>query len=127
MTVSIPNTDLLKERVSNLSRVRFSQVKQILRLRYEDVEKIPALIEQIKKEIQRACPYVVVDGSRPFRVHWTSMNHDHCEITIDTRHHIKPVGDAYYDNRQNLLTAIYAALKRHNCKLVDTPVSIRLP
>jgi hypothetical protein len=125
--VSIPNTDLLKERVSNLSRVRYSQVKQILRIRYDDVDKIPALIEQIKVEIQKACPSVVVDGSRPFRVHWTSMNTDHCEITVDTRHHIKPVGDAYLDNKQNVLTAIYTALKRHNCKLVESPVSIKLP
>ena len=48
--ISIPNADLLKERLSNLSRVRHSQVKQVLRLRYDDVDKIPSLIEQIKYE-----------------------------------------------------------------------------
>jgi hypothetical protein len=120
--VSIPNADLLKERLSNLSRVRHSQVKQILRLRYEDVDKIPALINQIKHEIKRTCPSVIADGSRPFRVHWTAMNQDHCEITVDTRHLIKPVGDAYLDNKQGVLSAIYSALKRHNCKLVDYPM-----
>jgi hypothetical protein len=125
--VSIPNTDLLKERVSNLSRVRHSQVKQILRIRYDDVDKIPILIDQIKYEIKKVCPSIIADGSRPFRVHWTAINNDHCEITVDTRHHIKPIGDAYLDNKQNVLTAIYTALKRHNCKLVESPVSIKFP
>jgi hypothetical protein len=120
--ISIPNADLLKERVSNLSRVRHSQVKQIIRLRYDDVDKIPTLIRDMKHEIKKTCPSVIVDGSRPFRVHWTAINDDHCEITIDTRHHIKPVGDAYLDNKQNVLTAIYSALKRHNCKLVEAPM-----
>lgn len=125
--ISIPNADLLKERLSNLSRVRHSQVKQVLRLRYDDVDKIPSLIEQIKHEIKKSCPSLIVDGSRPFRVHWTAMNQDHCEITVDTRHTIKPVGDAYLDNKQNVLTAIYTALKRYNCKLVDNPIVMKSP
>ena len=125
--ISIPNADLLKERLSNLSRVRHSQVKQVLRLRYDDVDKIPPLIEQIKHEIKKNCPSLILDGSRPFRVHWTAMNHDHCEITVDTRHMIKPVGDAYLDNKQNVLTAIYTALKRYNCRLVDNPIVMKNP
>jgi Mechanosensitive ion channel len=124
--VSIPNADLLKERVSNLSRVRNSQVKQIIRLRYDDVDKIPTLIKEIKYEIKKHCPSVILDGSRPFRVHWTAINDDHCEITIDTRHLIKPVGDAYLDNKQNVLTAIYSALKRYNCKLVEAPIVAKM-
>lgn len=122
--VSIPNTDLVRERVSNLSRVRLSQVKQVLRLRYDDADKIPMLIDRIKYEIKMSCPELIVDGSRPFRVHWTSMNSDHCELTIDTRHRVKPTGDVYLDNRQSVLTAIHRALRRHNCKLVETPAFI---
>ena len=117
--VSIPNSQLLNQKVSNLSRVRKSQVKQVLRVKLEDADKIPLLIDRIKHEIKLACPELITDGTRPFRVYWTAINEDHCEITIDTRFHIKPTGDVYLINKQNVLAAIHRALKRHDVKLVE--------
>jgi len=119
--VSVPNSHLLSQRVSNLSRVRRSQVKQVLRVRLEDADQIPDLIDSIKREIQDACPELITDGSRPFRVHWTNINADHCEITVDTRFTIKPTGDVYLANKQNVLSAIHRALKENNVKLVQPP------
>jgi Mechanosensitive ion channel len=122
--VSIPNTDLVRERIANLSRVRWSQVKQVLRLRHDDADKIPLLLSRLQYELRQSCPELITDGSRPFRVHWTAMNDNHCEVTVDTRHRVKPTGDVYLDNRQVVLLAIHRALKRTNCRLVDTPTHL---
>jgi Mechanosensitive ion channel len=78
---SVPNSKLASQKVSNLSRVRISQVTQTLRFHYEDADEIPALLDTIKSEIQKACPRLITDGSRPFRVFWTGFKEDHLEGT----------------------------------------------
>ena len=115
--VSIPNSHLMSQRVSNLSRVRRSQVKQALRVSLDDADKIPTLIDNIKREIRAACPELITDGSRPFRVYWTAINPDHCEVTVDTRFNIKPKGDVYLTNQQNALAAIHRAVQQTNVTL----------
>jgi small-conductance mechanosensitive channel len=82
---SVPNSKLANQKVSNLSRVRISQVAQTLRFHYEDADEIPALLETIKKEIREACPRLIADGSRPFRVFWTGFKEDHLEGECCTR------------------------------------------
>ena len=121
--VSIPNSQLMSQRVSNLSRVRRSQVKQVLRVALDDTDKIPALIASIKLEIRSACPELITDGSRPFRVFWTAINRDHCEVTIDTRFNIKPKGDVYLINQQNVLAAIHRALMQNNVTLARSSLA----
>ena len=49
----IPNTQLSDIRISNRSRLKFSQVKQKLRFRYEDIDKIPSLVEDIRVIVQK--------------------------------------------------------------------------
>jgi small-conductance mechanosensitive channel len=78
--LAVPNADLASQQVSNLSRIHRSQVKQTLRFQYEDVDKLPKLIEDIKQEIREACPMLIVDGSRPFRVHFTCYQDDHVSL-----------------------------------------------
>jgi Mechanosensitive ion channel len=78
---SVPNSKLASQKVSNLSRVRISQVTQTLRFHYEDADEIPALLDTIKSEIQESCPRLITDGSRPFRVFWTGFKEDHLEGT----------------------------------------------
>jgi small-conductance mechanosensitive channel len=117
--VTIPNTELVKQRVSNLSRVRYCQVKQVLRFRYKDADKLPDLMETIKREIILACPLLVTDGSRPFRVHWTDYCPDHLQVTVNTHFQIKPVGDDYWNNRMKVLQAIHAAAKEHGVEFAE--------
>jgi MscS family membrane protein len=50
--VTVPNDELVSQQVSNLSRIHQCQVKQTLRFKYEDSEKLPALLEDIKREIR---------------------------------------------------------------------------
>lgn len=112
--MSIPNTDLVKQQVSNLSRVRYSQVKQVLRFKYKDAGKLPALLTSIKEEIQLTCPELITDGSRPFRAHWTDYGTDYLEVIVDAHFLVKPVGDAYFDNRQRVLQVRGTVLTSHS-------------
>ena len=114
----VPNTALSSQKVSNLSRIRQSQVKQILRFHYEDAEKIPQIIEDIAAEIRASCPRLITDNSRPFRVFWIDFSEDELQVMVDTHHNIAPIGDAYWKNRQAVLLAITRAVKKNNVELV---------
>lgn len=118
--VSVPNADLAGERVSNLSRIQKSQVKQTLRFEYKDGCKLPLVLKDIKKEITAACPELISDGSRPFRAHFTSFGPDHLEVRVDCHFEVKPVGDDYWDNRQRVLLAIQKAVKKHDMEFAIT-------
>jgi len=118
MITSIPNTQLANQRITNISRIRRCQVKQILRFDYDEANKFPALFETIKKEVKAACPQVIADGSRPFRVVWSDFKSSHLEVIVDMHFNVKPSGDVYHDNRQRCLMAIYRAIKSHGMKLV---------
>lgn len=111
-SMRIPNNQLSDVRVSNLSRVQFSQVKQTLRFCYDDLDKIPALCAEIKAEIAASCPKVITDGSRAFRVYWVDYAATHVELMVDIRLRNPPSGDAYYEARQGVLEAIARAARR---------------
>jgi small-conductance mechanosensitive channel len=117
--LNVPNAALASQKVSNVSRVRQCQVQQTIRLLYDDVDKIPQLIESIRNEIEEACPKLITDGTRPFRVHWTEFNEDHLEIMVNTHHNLAPMGDAYWKNRQAVLMAIARAVKKHDIELAQ--------
>jgi small-conductance mechanosensitive channel len=110
--VSIPNADMLQRQVSNLSRVRFCQVKQILHFKTKDAGKLPVLFDAIKQEIRLACPALITDGSRPFRVYWTDYIDENLAVMVDTHFRLKPIGDEYWENRQRVLQAIDRAVKK---------------
>mmetsp|Transcript_18171 Transcript_18171/g.39677 ORF Transcript_18171/g.39677 Transcript_18171/m.39677 type:complete len:149 (-) Transcript_18171:24-470(-) len=93
-----------------------SQVKEKLRFRYDDIDKIPTLVAAIKKEIKAACPKLVLDNSRPFRVHWRGYDDDNVYIVVDTHHDIPPMTNDYYDNREKVLVAIAKAAKQNGMK-----------
>lgn len=118
--VSVPNADLAGERVSNLSRIHKSQVKQTLRFEYKDADRLPLLVKDIKKEIMAACPELITDESRPFRVHFTGYGPDHLQVRVNAHFDIKPVGDEYWENRQRVLMAIRKAVKQHDMEFAIT-------
>jgi hypothetical protein len=104
--------------VSNVSRVKICQVEQTLRFRYEDANKLSKIMQDIKDEIIQACPKLITDPSiRPFRIYWTDFKEDHLEVMINTHHRIAPSSDAYYVNRQNMLSAILRAVEKNDVDL----------
>ena len=87
----VPNSQLTSKKITNFSRVSMCQVKQTLRFHYDDVEKIPALCEDIKEELKKSCPKLISNGKRPFRVYWSGFNEDHLEVVVDTHHNCPPM------------------------------------
>ena len=114
--MSIPNKELADKPVSNLSRIQISNVKQTLRFKYSDADKLPKLTQDIKDEIRTACPAVIDDGSRPFRVFWCNYDRTGLEVSIDVSFRIKLLSDEYHENRQNMLIAIRNAVKKNDMK-----------
>lgn len=111
--VSVPHTKLVKQQVSNLSRVRYSQVYQVLKFKYSDAEKLPNLIASIKDEIVQSCPALIRNGSRPFRVYWNDISAENLEVIVDTHFRIKILSEEYYYNRERVLMAIHRAVRQH--------------
>lgn len=112
LVVGIPNTELSGKRIYNLSRTRRSQVKQELRVSYDDAAKIPKLLDSIKEEIKKDCPKLITDGSRPFRANWRGYEVDHLQVVVDCHFTIKPTGNEYWENRQTMLEAINRAAEK---------------
>lgn len=118
METIVPNALISSQKVTNVSRIKISQVKQIIRIRYQDANKIQTIIKDIKNEIILSCPKLIQDNKiRPFRIYWTDYKNDHLEVMIDTHHMISPSTDEYYNNREQLLFAIYRAIKNNNIQL----------
>lgn len=111
------------QRISNLSRCYLSQVKQTLLFKYDETtfEKLPELLDDIRNEVAKTCPTLIKDGSRPLRIHMTNFLGDLVEVTVDTHYRVKPVGDAYWDNRQQVLMAIARAVKRSKLEFQAAP------
>jgi len=112
LVIKIPNTQLADIRTSNRSRAKFSQVKQYLHFKYDDLDKIPSLVNEIRDEIVASCPKVIKDGSRPFYVKWVDFDRDHVKVLVDCRLRNPPSGEKYYEARQGILEAIARAVRR---------------
>jgi len=110
---TVPNTELVSTKLSNLSRVNTCQVRQTLRFPYNCMEKLPKLTQDIKNEIRLACPLIITDGSHPFRCYWINFDKKELEVFVNAHFRIPPVGDAYYENRQRCLLAIDRAIRKN--------------
>jgi len=77
--------------VKNISRCPRCQVKENLRIRYEDADKLPACLPDILEEIKKSCPDVITKG-RPFRAMWIGYEADHLKVMVDTHFNLKPTG-----------------------------------
>ena len=115
VVVGVPNSELTGQRVYNLSRTPQSQVKQTLRISYEDASKIPALLDSIKEEIRNDCE-TLIPGR--LQAHWSNFEDDHLQVVVDGHFSIPPTGSVYHDNRQKVLQAIYNAAKKTGVNFV---------
>jgi small-conductance mechanosensitive channel len=119
MVTAVPNKELSNQSLINISRNKFSQVKQVVHFEYGDLENLPALLLEIKKEISRSCPAVVIDGSKPFRAYFHEYADDHLKVVVDVRMNVTPDSDTYYRNREQVLLAIGRAVKQMKMKFVE--------
>lgn len=110
IAVKVPNSKFGNQRISNLSNVNQSRVKQTLRFKYSDLKKLKSSLELIKLEIERSCPKLINDGSKPFIAALESYEVDHLMATVVCHFRIPPRGEEYILNKQEVLFAIARAL-----------------
>ena len=124
LVVRIPNTQIAGRQIANISRTRLSSVKQTLAVRYQDMDKLTQLCDDIRREIQitamqRRLP-LILDGSRPFRVVWRDYKDTHLEVFVLCFFRLKPRGDDYYDAQEQVLQAIARAMEKNGCEFSYT-------
>ena len=113
IVVWIPNSSIPGQRVSNISRTKRSRVKQLLRFKYSDLQKLSGVLAAIKAEIQRNCPKLIIDGSKPFRAVLTAYEPDHVRVEVDCHFEINPGSGEYVETRQQVLLSIANAVKEN--------------
>ena len=118
----IPNSQLTKARISNLSRCPRSRLRQYIRLKYSDLPIIPKVLDDIKQEIIIACPKVISDGSKSFHTVISSFEADHIQIMVLAHFDIQPVTAEYIRNRHEVLLAISRAMQRHSIEFATAPI-----
>jgi len=104
--LKIPNLVLQNSSFSNLSLGTTSQVKQDVHIDYSGSDKVINLVEKLKHDIIASCPKVISDGSKPFRVHWTSLGKQSATISVSLVLDVPPCSEEYYDLQQVVLTTI---------------------
>ncbi len=114
MVMAIPNKDLSQSNLINISRMKFSRVRQDLHFLYEDCQKLPEVLADIKHEIRSSCPFAVIDGSKPLRAYFKNFGDSYLEVEVDVRLKCRPSGEEYKKGRQDILLAIDRVVKRHN-------------
>ena len=118
--IRVPNSQIVGKRVSMLSKVTKSQVKQILRFKYSDMDKLPKLIKDIEQEIIAACS----DGddnnddtnskmNKPPQVVLAQYEADHIQVAVSCSFDIKPGSSEFAEMREKVLFAIANAVKKN--------------
>jgi small-conductance mechanosensitive channel len=107
----IPNGQVANQRVRNLSRTGECMVHQELWFSYDDMDRMPQILEAIKQAIIEDCPKLIKDGRRAFHVVWTGFAKDHLDVTVQASFDIPPTGDEYHLNRQSVMQAIARGVK----------------
>jgi len=116
MVTAVPNKEFSNQRLTNISRNKFSQVEQDVHFEYDDLDKLPVLVDEIKREIINSCPAVVTDGSKPFRVYFHEYADCFLKVKVDVRMIATHNSNSYFHNREQVLLAIGRAVKRMKMK-----------
>ena len=116
LIVRIPNSQFIHSRVTNISRARRSQVKQTIRFRYKDLNKVPDILRDIKEEMKKSCPKLVHDGSAIYRAVITSYEPDHVQAVVNFHFDIPAETEASNRNRQEVLLTISRVMEKHGAE-----------
>ena len=113
--LDIPNTQLGGQRLVNISKTNTCQVITKVRFCHDDIQKLPDALEFVKHEIKVACPKLILEG-RPFRAKISSLEHFFVEVTINCCFTMRPTGDEFWANRQEMFLAIDRGVKKAGLK-----------
>jgi small-conductance mechanosensitive channel len=110
--IQIPNSHLLHKPLTNISRAKRCQVKQILRFKYSDLDHIPTILEEIQSRVKETCPKLITKGT-PYRAVICSYETDHVQAMVNFHFEIPSQTEAFYRNRQEVLVVIGSVMKEH--------------
>ena len=117
----IPNSKLGLQRVTNLSRIDRCQVKVNLRFKLKDGNKMDKLTHDIVEEITASCPALIKDGSRPLRCVWSDIKEYYLNIMVDTHFMLPSMGAPYWNNRMEVMKAIYRVVEKNGLEFAEPP------
>ena len=122
LVIHIPNSQLIHSRVTNVSKGKRSQVKQILRFQYKDLEKVPKVLIEIKDELRTSCPKIVTEGAI-YRAVITSYEPDHVQATVNVHFDIPAETEASNRNRQEALLTMARVMDKHGMEFAPPVLS----
>jgi small-conductance mechanosensitive channel len=108
----VPNTQIAGKRISMYSKVTKSQVKQTLRFKYSDLEKLPKVLKAIQDEIAKQCADVPLE--KPPQVVLTQYEADHIQAAVSVSLNIKPGSAEFVAVREKIMFAIADAVQKFN-------------
>lgn len=115
-TVIIPNGKIMGVPITNGSRITWGQYKTDLRLRYEDLDKVEAVVDAIKKALAALAPQIVLPPVRNIWVHFRSFEKDHISLTVDCKTRAPGGSTKYYEIRERANLAIAKAVRENGAE-----------
>ena len=98
-----------------------SQVKQTLWFRYDDIDKIPKILESIEQAIRENCN--ADNKLLSVKALWTEFKDDHLEAVVSAQFSINPTSGEYNEMKQKVLLAIAKAVQKNHVEFA-IPTSI---
>ena len=108
---TVPNGFFLGANVINISRQTARVIVINLRVRYEDLETVPAMTSAVEAYL-RAHTAVIQPPKRPIRVHLRDVKDDHAAIRVEAHSHVVKK-DAFLAVNQEITLAIFAIHKKY--------------
>ena len=111
--VYLPNALFSTMLVINHTRMSHRRIEEHIRVRFEDVDKIPKITEEMRKEI---AAHSAIDTSQPILIYFDSIKNDAFDISIDvysfeTRH------AEFLALKEELLIAMHKILRSHGAEI----------
>lgn len=110
-TVIIPNGKIMGVPITNLSRQRWGQYKADLRIRYDDLDKVELVVENVKKGLSSLAPGVILPPTRALWVHFRTFEKDCVVISIDIKLRAPGGSEPYYVIREKCNLKISEAIR----------------
>jgi small-conductance mechanosensitive channel len=108
--VRVPNSQIVGKRVHMYSRVNKSKVKQTLRFKYSDMEKMPKILQDIKQEIMSNCSEKMLGEPSVLLANYED---DHIQVTVSCSFDFPPGSREYDETKQSALFAISNSMKKN--------------
>ena len=108
---TVPNGFFLGANVINISRQTARVIIINLRVRYEDLDTVPAMTAAMEAYL---CAHdaVIQPPEKPIRVHLRAVKDDHAAIRVEAHSHVVKK-DAFLAVNQEIALAIFAIHKKH--------------